>query len=426
MRLNSIRHLKTEEWYAVALSFVYFFSVLAAYYVVRPMRDQLAAEVGSTHLPLFFATTLLATLVLTPLFSWLVSRWPRRIVMPIVYIFFILCLIGFIPFFKDSKLLTPQTLGLIFFVWVSVFNLFVVSVFWSFMADIWDDEQARRLFPIIALGGTLGAIVGPTITHSLVETIGSAQLLTISASLLMIAVLCIVLLGRWAHTYGVHRKESGSEAAVGGSMWDGLRQIFLDPFIRNMALIMLLSDAIGTIAYALVTDYSGNTFRGQPIAQTQFAAAMDLASNIIQIILQLSITRWILIRYGAKGVFVITALVVVTVSLLMSISENPYAPIIGSMPAVALVLIVIRSLAHGMLQPARETLYTLVARDLRYKGKNAVDTVVWRIGDVISLLSIRLLRTLGVTAAGFGLIWASLAALSGFIGWRLANRVEKD
>jgi ATP:ADP antiporter, AAA family len=213
--------VNNEEWYAVILSFIYFFCVLGAYYVMRPMRDQLAAEVGSTQLPWFFGATFLATLLLTPLFAWLVSRWPRRVIMPIIYLFFICCQLAFIPLFNDHSLLPVRTLGILFFVWVSVFNLFVVSVFWSFMTDIWSDAQARRLFPIIALGGTAGAVIGPIITHNLVQVIGTALLLLVSAAFLIVAVICILFLGKWAHQYGVHRNEINNEGAIGGGMLDG-------------------------------------------------------------------------------------------------------------------------------------------------------------------------------------------------------------
>jgi len=290
--------IKIEELYAVALSIIYSFCILGAYYVIRPLRDQLAANVGSSHLPLFFAATFFATLVLTPLFSWAVSRWSRSVVLPLVYAVFICCQLAFIPFFYDQTLISPQIFGFIFFVWVSVFNLFVVSVFWSFMADIWDDAQARRLFPIIALGGTAGAILGPFITRSLVEVIGLAPLLLISAGLLTVAVACLLFLGNWAKNFGANRNKKDNEAAIGGSMLDGLKQIFDNPFIGQMAVLMLLNDAIGTIAYSLVTDYSGATFYHDSIAQTRFAANMDLSTNVIQMIIQLTLTRWLLVRYG--------------------------------------------------------------------------------------------------------------------------------
>ena len=139
-----MKKVKVEEWYAVILSFIYFFCILGAYYVMRPMRDQLAVEVGSSQLPGYFAATLVVTVILTPLFSLIVSRWKRAVVMPFVYIFFIACQLGFISLFNNHALVSVKVLGFLFFVWVSVFNLFVVSVFWSFMTDIWDDLQARR------------------------------------------------------------------------------------------------------------------------------------------------------------------------------------------------------------------------------------------------------------------------------------------
>jgi len=421
--LNLI-NVKKEERYAVFLSFIYYFCLLAAYYIMRPIRDQLAVEVGSAHLPEFFAITFIVTLLLTPAFSLLASLYPRYIILPVVYLFFIVCQFIFMLFWHDADFLSVKNLGMLFFVFVSVFNLFVVSVFWSFMTDLWVDEQARRLFPIIALGGTLGALVGPLLTRSLVQVIGESLLMWVSILFLVVAIICIVLLGSWARQYGLNRHKKDNEAALGGGMLDGLKQIFTDSFITNMAIMMILTDAIGTIAYVLVIDYSGWAFPQDAIAQTRFAANMDLTSNIIQIILQLTVTRWLLVRFGAGLVIAISASIVVVSSLIMAFSNDPYALVVGIFPSVALVLIVTRALAHSMILSARETLYTLVSRNLRYKGKNAVDTVVWRAGDLLSLGSINIFRNLGVTISGFGIIWALLAATSGWIGWRLAKRVE--
>lgn len=423
MPVSLRQRVEAAEWRAVAWSFLYFFCVLAAYYVMRPVREQLSAAVGSTQLPWFFAATFAATLVLTPIFAWLVSRWPRRIVVPLVYLFFIACLLAFVPLFTRQGLLSPRALGIAFFVWVSVFNLFVVSVFWSFMADIWNGEQARRLFPLIALGGTAGAVAGPLLTRQLVGTIGVAPLLVVSASLLAVALVCVLVLGQWARMHGTRRHEPGHEAAVGGGMFDGIRQVFADPFMRSMAVLMLLGDAIGTVAYALITDYSGATFP-DAVARTRFAANVDLSTNLFQVIVQVTLTRWMLVRHGAGPVIAVWAVVGVLVCIAMAVATDPYTPVVGAMPWVALMLIVTRGLAYGMVQPARESLYTRVPRELRYKGKNAVDTAVWRAGDVISALSINGLRALGMGVAGFGAIGAAALAASGVIGWRLARRVE--
>jgi AAA family ATP:ADP antiporter len=175
--------VQAGEWQAVVVSFAYFFCLLTAYYVMRPVREQLTAAVGSTQLPWFYAATFIATLALAPVFGGLVARFPRRVVVPAVYGFFIACLVAFIPLFTHQGLISPRALGMVFFVWVSVFNLFVVSVFWSFMSDIWSEAQARRLFPIVAIAGTLGAMTGPILTRALVDVIGVAPLLGVSAAL---------------------------------------------------------------------------------------------------------------------------------------------------------------------------------------------------------------------------------------------------
>jgi AAA family ATP:ADP antiporter len=414
----------SREVPAVAVSFAYFFCVLAAYYVMRPVREQLAAAVGSTQLPWFFGATFLATLALTPLFAWLAARFPRRVLVPVVYLFFIACLLAFVPLFGARGVLGPRALGILFFVWVSVFNLFVVSVFWSFMSDIWDERQARRLFPIIGLGGTAGAIAGPALTRSLVGVIGVAPLLVVSAVLLALALLCVAWLGRWARVHGA-RRGVADEAAIGGGMFDGLRQVFGHPFMRSMALLMLLGDAIGTVNYALVTDYSGATYH-DAVSRTRFAANIDLATNILQVVVQLTLTRWMLVRYGAAAPIATWA--GATVLALALVMLTPAVGVPGGivLPTVAVALIVSRGLSYGMQSPARESLFTFVPRTLRYKGKNAVDTAVWRFGDVVVASGMNLLRTVGVATGGFAALGAVAAAASGWIGYRLARRVERS
>jgi len=420
---SQLQRIEHGEWRAVTLSFVWFFCVLAAYYVIRPVREQLAAAVGSTQLPLFYAATFIATLALTPVFAWLAARYARRVVVPLVYGFFIACLIGFVPLFTAQGMLSPRALGIVFFVWVSVFNLFVVSVFWSFMADVWSDTQARRLFPIIALGGTAGAIAGPLLTRQLVSVLGVAPLLAVSAGLLGIALVCVAVLGRWARANDAGREEGRQGKAIGGGMFDGLKQIFADPFMRGMAVLMLLGDCIGTVAYALVADYSGMTF-ADPVARTRFAANIDLATNVLQIVVQVTLTRWMLMRYGAGPVIAGWSIAGIAVLIGLMMSADPHAPVLAGLPWVALALIVTRGLAYGMVLPARESLYTRVPRSLRYKGKNAVDTAVWRFGDLGVALGMNALRTVNVGIAGFGAIGAAALGIGGVVGWRLARQVE--
>ncbi|GAB3378096.1 NTP/NDP exchange transporter [Lysobacter fragariae] len=449
--------IHSSEKRAVAISFVYFFCVLAAYYILRPVREQLFSAVGgSTHQTWFYATVFATTLVLTPLFAALAARYPRRIVVPLVYVFFIACLFAFIPFFTFQGLIAPYVLGVVFFVWVSVFNLFVVAVFWSFMVDIWDEAQARRLFPIIALGGTAGAVAGPAITQVLVSRIGVASLLVVSATLLVVAASCAVLLGRWARVHGARRFEVGHESAVGGSMWEGLKQVFANPFVRSMSLLLLLGDGIGTVNYALVADYARDAYV-DAIARTRFFGGLDMATNLLQVALQLTLTRWLLPRYGAGALIATWGAGVMVVLGLAAFVADPHAAISGVpaarvaqlvggihgsgwladlarsmtelvlvMPWVALALVVSRAMAYGLMGPARESLFSLVPRSLRYKGKNAVDTAVWRFGDLSVSSIMDGLRAMGAGVSGFALMAACSGAVASVVGWRLSRRARDD
>lgn len=416
------RRVHVGEWPAVSVSFLYFFCVLSAYYMLRPVREQLTAAVGSTQLPWFYLAVFVVTLMLSPVFAGLAARYPRRILVPMANGFFILCLLAFVPVFLQQDVVSPRALGITFFVWLSVFNLFVVSVFWTFMSDIWDEMQARRLFPIISLAGTLGAIAGPMLTRTLVTVLGVAPLLVVSASLLTVGVGCVLWLGRWAQQHGARRFDPGNGQALGGGMLDGLKQVFATPFMRNMALLMLLADGIGTVNYALVADYSGATFGGDAIARTRFAANVDLAANILTMVLQLTLTRWLLPTRGPGALIMVWGAVSMGVLSLVIFSPNPHAPLVGTLPAVAVAMLVSRALAYGMAEPARHSLFARLTRNERYKGQNAIDTAVWRFGDVAIAGSMNLLRSLGTGVAGFASLAALSAATAAWVGWRLSLR----
>lgn len=408
------------EWPAVALSFLYFFCVLAAYYMIRPLREQLSAAVGSTQLPWFYGATFACMLLLAPVFGAVVSRWPRRIVVPLFNLAGVACLLGFVPFFADPSLLSPRTLGIVFFVWLSVFNLFVVSLFWIFMTDILSPEQAKRLFPVIAVAGTAGAVAGPVLTRGLVQVLGIPPLLLVSASLLGVAVICVILLGRWAAAHAHLRPDQAQGEAVGGGMWDGIKQIFSTPFMRYMALLLLLADGIGTVNYALVTDYSHEVLT-DPVMRTRFAANVDLVTNILTVATQLLLTRWMLPRFGAGAVLTVWATAGILMLTMVMLVPDPYAPLVGGMPAVALALIVTRGFAYGMAEPARHSLFAKAPRVMRYKGQNVVDTAVWRFGDLVIATGMNVLRAGGATVALFAGISATSALIAGMIGWRLSR-----
>jgi len=398
------------ELTALALSFVYFFSVLGAYYVIRPVREQIgAAAGGSAALPTIWLIVFVVMLLMTPVYGALVARFPRRVFIPVVYAFFALGMVLMSTVF-DHHSLTPR-LATAFYVWVSVFNLFVVAVFWSYMADIFTAEQARRLYGAIGLGGTLGAICGPLLAISLVHRIGVHGLMYVSATLLLLAMFTAIALGRWARRHG--RREAALEnQIIGGSFWAGAKQVMTHPFLRRMALLLLLSDMIGTVLYALNLDLGASLFQ-TPEDRTEFFSRIDLYTNLLQVGLQLLVAPWLLTRFGPT-VTLMLAGVINTIGLFF----------LATMPGtlwLMVALVVSRACAYGLVMPARETLYTRVDREARFKAKGFIDTAVWRGGDVMATNILILLRSAGAGILQLGLICVGTALL----GVYLTRNIEK-
>ncbi len=413
-RSNPRDAIKRHEWPAVIVAFIYFFCVLAAYYVIRPVRDQLSAAVGSIALPLFYAATLVVTLALTPVFGALVARFPRRRFVPIVYVFFVAGMLAFIPLFRMQDVIGARLLGAAFFVWVSVFNLFVVAVFWSFMADLFDAEQAHRLFPIIALGGPLGALFGPGLTRALVYAVGVSGLLVISALLLGLAIVCIGMLVSWSRRYPVVGDEQRNERIIGGGFLAGARQTLASPLLRRMALLMLLGDGVGTVVYALLADYSHVTYH-TAATRIDFAASVDLYANGLQIVLQIFLTRELMVRFGPVAALVLDGVVKAAMFVGLILVGGSW---------VAVLAVVTRASAYGIFKPASDSIYTRMDAEARYKAKNFIDTAVWRFGDLVVTSGFNVLRSLGVVLSGFGLLAMLAASSSAYVGWRVTRSPE--
>jgi ATP:ADP antiporter, AAA family len=388
------------------MSALAFFFVLTAYYIVRPVRDQLGGAVGSAQLPLFYATTFVAMLLLTPVFGALVAKFPRRRLLGWVYSFFIVCLLVFIPAFLAQDRIGARALGIVFFIWVSVFNLFVVALFWSFMADVFDSRRAREVFPLIALGGMAGAIFGPSLTSALVGLIGVAPLLLVSAVMLGLALFLLLRISA-QHAHG-----GIAEQPIGGSLWAGMRALWSQPFLRYMAILMLLGDGVGTLGYALVADYAKAHLPSAPL-RTAFYAHMDLAVNLLGALLQLTLSRWLLVHRGAVWALVLPQVINVALLLLVMVGGHAQLSVLGySVPLLALLLVGTRGFMYGMTKPASDALYTRVSRETRYKGKNFVDTTVWRFGDVVVTTAISGLDKLGVALGSIALMGAGISGMA--------------
>ncbi|WP_058834030.1 NTP/NDP exchange transporter [Luteimonas abyssi] len=414
-------------WWAL----IYFFCLLCGYYLLRPVRDAMGASADPTAvfphwllalgdrigvapadytLQLLFTATFVAMLVLQPVYGALVARFPRRVFLPVVYLFFIACLFGFWWAF-DAAL--PGR-GALFFVFIAVFNLFAVTVFWSFMADVFDNEHARRVYGYIGAGGTLGALCGPGITRLLVEQVGVANLLLVSAGFIGLCLLCIVQLRPWAVARERAHREASGEAAMGGSVWAGLRLVAQDPLLRALALLMFFGVGVGTLLY---NEQAAIVRRFYPTAEaaTRYYSTLDWAVNGLTILVQLLLTRWLMRRFGIVPLLLLPALAILVGFALLSASPLPLL--------VATVQVMTRASEFSLAKPARETLYTRMDREARYKGKSVIDTAVYRTGDFTFVWVHKLLAGFGssvVFLAGLG-----IAAGMTFGAWRVVREQRR-
>jgi AAA family ATP:ADP antiporter len=388
-------------------SFLYFFLLLTAYYVLRPVRDAL----GSTqNLQWLFSGTFVVMLLLQPIYGALVSRFPRRVFLPVVYAVFIACL-GFFywAFHYDFGWRSAA-----FFIWVAVFNLFAVSVFWSYMADVFRNEDARRLYGYIGVGGTLGGFLGPIITRSLVNQVGVANLLLVSASLLTLCLLCIVKLAPFARAREIERNGHDDEQAMGGSILAGLRLIWQRPLLRAMAALMFFGVGVGTLLYNEQAAIARTAFDTAE-ARTSYYAMIDLAINLTTISVQMLLTRYLLLRFGIAPLLLIPAGLILLGYCILAAAPLPML--------VAIVQVLSRSGEFSLAKPARETVYTRVDRESRYKAKAVIDTVVYRGGDVVFVWTHKLLASFGSLSVFLG--GATLAAGLAFSAWQLVRLQRK-
>jgi len=393
----------------LAWSFAYFFLLLSSYYVLRPVRDAMGASGGENRLTWLYMGTLLGTTIATPIMGALASRHPRRVFVPIVYHFLAACLVVFwaLLFFLDAG--GREHVSRVFFVWVSVFNLFAISVFWGFMTDLYRSEQGKRLFGVIALGGTLGAMAGAAATALLVKAVGVAQILLLAAFLLELAVLCVRRLAAGAMTGGVRSEDA--EKPPGRGVWNGLRVVTASPYLLGICLFLLLYSVTSTLLYfeqarivrAALPDAAG---------RTAFFARMDLMVNLLAATTQALLTGRILLLFGVGA-----TLAILPTLTLAGLTALTFA---HSLTTIACVQVIRRAAEFALVRPARELLFTIVSREEKYVSKSFIDTFVYRGGDAGGAWLDRLLATLGVGLAGvtaafapFAAAWVLLALLLG-------------
>ncbi|SEU27908.1 NTP/NDP exchange transporter [Stigmatella erecta] len=389
--------VRKEETGAVLWSFLYFFTLMGGYFILKPLRDAMGTAGGVKQLKWLFTATFGVMLVAVPLFAAMVARWPRGRVIPLIYRLFLLQLLAF---FVLMKLEVAQPLvARAFYVWVSVYNLFVVSIFWSFMADLFASGQARRLFGLISAGGTTGVIAGLLLVRVLAVPLGPVNLVLVALVLLEVSVRCVQRLSRWARDSHAPPSETGP---VGGGILAGLRLLATSPFLLALGLQTVFYTVTSTFLYLLQVRLVDRVALGLAERTAAFAN-IDLWVQVVTLVLQAFVTARLLSRVGL-GV----ALAVTPVLTLLGFVG------LAVLPSVWLFIGVrsLRGATHYALErPSRELLFTTVGREEKYKAKSVIDTVVYRGGDTLATWAEDGLKALGLGAAGLLLASAPVAGL---------------
>lgn len=398
--LKWVKVLPTERT-ALMLGFAFHFCVLASYYLVRPLRDALGLEGGADKLQWLFTATFVVMLLMVPLFGTLVSRLPAMRFVPLIYRVIALSMLVFGVLIAQR--IAPVAVGRVFFVWISIYNLFIVSIFWSVLVDRFSSEQGRRLFGFIAAGGTLGTFIGPLLAATMATHLGPVALTVAAAVLLEVAVRCYrALLSRT-------ESQSGSrwldEQRMGGSMLAGITLILRSRYLMGLVLFMLLHTSAATLLYFEQGRIVAGSY-ADVASRTQFFAVVDLIVSALTLIFQLLLTAPLIRLIGIGG-----ALVALPLATIVAFSAMALAPVPAT---VALAQGLRRAVEFAIVRPAREVLWTVVSREEKYKAKNVIETLVYRGGDAASGWLSAGLTALG---AGFGLVAVVIVPFAGLWGW---------
>ena len=399
-----------QERAAALWSFAYFFALLAGYYVLRPLRDQMGIAGGVKNLPWLFTATFVTLLVAQPLYGALVARLPRARFIPIVYHFFVANLLVFWALLTLD--VETAVVARVFFVWVSVFNLFAVAVFWSFMADLFTSEQGKRLFGFIGAGGTAGALLGPIITIWLSVPLGPVNLMIAAVIFLELAVFCVYRLER---NVVMREQAQAPTESIGGSAFAAIPELVRSPYMLGIGAWVALLSYAATIIYFEQAHIVSEAVKSAGL-QTRIFASIDLAVSLLTLVTQLFITGQVLKRVGT-GVAAAALPIVYIVGFAV-------LAVMPTLIVVVTVQVVQRWMNFAIANPARQLFFTVVTREEKYKAKNLVDVVVYRGSDALSGWIFDTLQGLGLKLGAIAL--CSLPVVAGWAVLSLALGREQE
>jgi len=402
--LNLI-NIRQGEWPRFLLAFSYFFFLLAGYFMLRPIRGAIAAN-HAESLQWLYTATFVSMLLLVPVFGWLVSKFRRGRFVPGIYLFFISNLAYFAFAFEGDA--TGDWIQYGFYVWLSVFNLFVVSIFWSFMADIFHPGQAQRLFGSIMAGGSLGAISGPLLTANWVGDIGSRGVIQLAMVLLLVATVIAIILGRFER----QRHQDKPAKIIGGSIWEGAVHVFKSKYLLLICLLMLSHNLVSTYLYiglAMLVDQNIIGFD----ERTRFFSYVDLVVQILAFLFQFVITSRLVAHLGMPRTAILPPILLAAGFTLLGSSLG--------LVLFAAVQVAQRALNYGLLGPVKEMLFTVVDRETKYKSKNFIDTVVYRGSDVTASWVFKGMMTAGLSLSQLAWVYIPILGMWGIGAWHLGK-----
>ena len=413
--LKHLIDVRPAEMQALGWSWLYIFCVLSSYYILRPIRDEMGVAGGVENLQWLFTGTLVGMILVNPPFAALVAKLPRVRFIAVTYRFFITNLLIFILLFHVATAEQHIWVGRLFFIWTSVFNLFVVSVFWALMVDVFDSEQGKRLFGVIAAGATLGGLAGSSITASLAKDVPATYLLLGSVILLEGAVFSVRRLARLSGVLHQRPAAQSGESLIGGNILAGLTHAFKSPYLVNVSVYILLFAITSTFLYFQQAEIARQSFADRG-ARTAFFARIDLWVNVLTLGAQLFLTGRVLRAIG----------VALTLAMLPALSVLGFGTL-AMTPTLAVLVIyqVLRRAGNfAFARPSREVLFTVVPREDKYKAKSFIDTVIYRTGDQVGAWSYAALGFLGLAMTGISIVAVPISIAWLFNGLWLGRKQE--
>ena len=419
-RLNifgAATRIQPSEQRAALLSFAFLFLVMFSYQVLKPIRDAMGTVYGVDKLEHLFTATFVGTLLVAPIYAWIASRVKLQTLLPGVYGFLVINILIFYALFEADP--ESRMLAAAFYVWLSVANMFVISVFWSFMSDVWAKDQSKRLFGFIAAGGSVGAAVGPAITASVVTIVGTGSMMLLSALGFGITIFLTRLLMREKAAHGPN--DAGKQATtlnrrLGANPFAGFSLILKSPYLLLIGVFILFMTWISTIVYFQQSEFISKAFASKE-ERTQAFAVVELIVNVGAIAIQLFGTSRLVGRFG------------VTAGLLFNPILMCLAFIAVAFSPVLLVLMsvqVIRRISeYAIARPSREMLFTVVDQEQKYKAKSVIDTVIYRFGDLSAAWAQAGLASIGWGVAAVALLGAAVAAIWSTVAFALGRRFER-